>query len=898
MPAPDQPSPTHPTRHTRRGILVCAIYLALLALSHAFQLANRPANALPLSAVDVPITNNQGPIPNTTQHITYRHWKPERADSSADEPILLIHGSPGDAANFDRLGTRLAAAGYEVYAPDLPGFGGSTKRLPAYSMRAHAHAIRELLDTLGIQRVHIAGWSQGGGVALRLADLQPDRTASLTLIASIGVQETEGSGSYVFEHIKYATGYLGLVLGGEAIPHFGILGSHAFRRSFIRNFWDSDQRPLRQIMANLHTPTLILHGRNDFLTPLVAATTTHELIRPSRLVILDASHFLPILQADQVATEMGAFLDQRANHTPIQHTTIQRAPPDTSPSAALSRAASRSLRAIPWWVLLLACSIFAFTRPELAAGLLGFAVAMVWIDAGIASAGLFAGMLSRAGWNHRRARHGTPNTRLEPPALHSWKLEATRGRFGMMLRAQLQPWRRDQAATAMGQARSLGIPGALGIVGGAALWTAVTLIAAMLGAALSKQIPLPQIGGELPTMLASATLAILAARLAVFALTWTGRRRLLAALGRARRREFWHPALFYLPVAISLIPTVIKSRGLLTFTCANPVIGAGGGVVGESKHEIQSNLKDAGPSVMPTVLLQPGDPETRLETLNDAITNGDIPDAFPLVLKPDAGQRGYAVRIVNNEKQARDYLARMTRPIIAQQYHPGPIELGVLWVRDTNKTDTKPSRTGHIFSITAKQFPTITADGTHTIEQLIYRHPRYRMQADMLLESLAGRRLDVPPKGQTVPLGSIGNHAMGAIFRDAPELITPQLETWIDNAATAFRADPPQGTHLPDQDNGLDFGRFDIRAQSEEDLAAARNLGIIELNGTTAESTNIYDPDRSIWWAWRVLARQWKLLYKLGRRRRDQGARPMRLHELRSAWRDFSDDRPEITTTQ
>lgn len=124
--------------------------------------------------------------------------------------------------------------------------------------------------------------------------------------------------------------------------------------------------------------------------------------------------------------------------------------------------------------------------------------------------------------------------------------------------------------------------------------------------------------------------------------------------------------------------------------------------------------------------------------------------------------------------------------------------------------------------------------------------------------------------------------------------MTPELEAWIDNAAAEFRGDLPEGLVLPEGDNGLDFGRFDIRARSIEDLAAARGLGIIELNGTTAESTNIYDPDRSTWWAWGVLCRQWALLFRLGARRRQQGVGTMGLRELRKAWRDFEHDRPDL----
>ena len=164
----------------------------------------------------------------------------------------------------------------------------------------------------------------------------------------------------------------------------------------------------------------------------------------------------------------------------------------------------------------------------------------------------------------------------------------------------------------------------------------------------------------------------------------------------------------------------------------------------------------------------------------------------------------------------------------------------------------------------------------------------------MLLERFAPRRLEVLGEGRTLRLTTVGNHSKGAIFLEGAEHITPALEAWIDNAAAAFRAPPPEGLTLPEGDNGLDFGRFDIRASSLEDVRAARGLAIIELNGTAAESTNIYDPERPLWWSWGVLLRHWALLYRLGGRRRAMGVRAMSPIDLLRAWREFDHDRPDI----
>lgn len=875
-------SPAQPAARRRRLLIGWAAYLLLLGASHLIQGVRSQARERSEPAVEVPLTDDAGPVARRTMRVAYLHWSPT-TPKHRRPPVILLHGSPGSASNFQRLARALADRGYEVYAPDLPGYGESTPVVPSYSILAHAYAVLECMNAWGIDRAHIVGWSQGGGVAIHLADLAPERTATLTLMASIGAQEAEGSGSYWFEHLKYAAGYAGLVIGGELVPHFGLLGPHDERRAAMRDFWDSDQRPLRAIMQKLDTPTLILQGDNDFLTAESGARLTHQLIRPSKLVILDASHFIPFLQAGQASSRMDDFFQRNTaapgtTRPPFFRETIDLSPPPETLGARLDRAVRRTLPPVPWWAVLAAIALLALRRPEHAAGAAGFLIAMIWADAGVLCAGLLAGVAARAVLAARRP--------VEGPG--AWETELARARFGLMLTTRLQPWsRRDDAIAAARSLRRLDAWALLGAAAGMGLWAALACIGAMASGAIVRA----NLGDSLPAMLLTLVGATLGARTLVFATTWTGRQRIRATIRRTHKHEFWPAWAYYAPLVPWLAWHGLRNGGIMSCTCVNPVIGAGGGVVGESKHEILDALRPLGDGVLRAVCLDGGDPDARLDKLRHAMQSGELPADYPIVLKPDAGQRGYAVRIARSDDDAREYLARMARPVVAQTYHPGPIELGVMWMRDP---DAPPGRLGRVFSVTLKAFPDLVGDGRHTVEQLIYRHKRFRCQADMLLERFATRRLDVLAPGEKLRLTTVGNHSKGAIFHEADQHITPQLEAWIDRAAAAFHAPLPDGLTLPEGDNGLDFGRFDVRARSIEDVRAARGLAIIELNGTAAETTSIYDPDRPLWWSWAVLLRHWALLYRLGGRRRRMGVPPMGPIQLLRAWQEFDRDRPDI----
>jgi hypothetical protein len=325
--------------------------------------------------------------------------------------------------------------------------------------------------------------------------------------------------------------------------------------------------------------------------------------------------------------------------------------------------------------------------------------------------------------------------------------------------------------------------------------------------------------------------------------------RLAARLARLRRWEFWPAWLIYAPLVPWIALLSLRHRGFSTITAANPGIPEGG-FVGESKHRILERLPPE--HVVPGLLVRGGALAARLGSLRLGMRDRGLD--FPLVLKPDAGQRGAGVRLVGSWAEAEAYLCGYPKPVLAQAYHPGPHEAGIFYYRMPGETR------GRIFSITDKRFPEIVGDGRSTVEELIWRHPRYRMQARTFLARHAVQRRRVLGAGERLRLAHAGNHCQGTMFLDGEHLKTPDLERAVDAIARAFP--------------GFHFGRFDVRYSDPEDLRAGRGLAIVELNGVTSESTNVYDPSRSLLWAYRTLFRQWGLLFRIGAANRARAVRP------------------------
>jgi pimeloyl-ACP methyl ester carboxylesterase len=109
----------------------------------------------------------------------------EVEDTGAGSPVLLLHGWPDAAAIWRHQVPALAADHYRVVAPDLRGFGGSSRpaEVEAYVAPRMVGDVIGLLDHLSIERAHLVGHDWGAAISWMTAALVPDRVASVTALS-------------------------------------------------------------------------------------------------------------------------------------------------------------------------------------------------------------------------------------------------------------------------------------------------------------------------------------------------------------------------------------------------------------------------------------------------------------------------------------------------------------------------------------------------------------------------------------------------------------------------------------------------------------------------------------------------------------------------------------------
>ncbi|MEO0475532.1 MAG: DedA family protein [Planctomycetota bacterium] len=322
--------------------------------------------------------------------------------------------------------------------------------------------------------------------------------------------------------------------------------------------------------------------------------------------------------------------------------------------------------------------------------------------------------------------------------------------------------------------------------------------------------------------------------------TRDGRRKLVIRLQKQVRYEYWPGWKFYLPMVPYWFWLIIKHRSTTVWTLANPCM-PDGGVVGESKSDILSRIDD--PAVLKHALI-PGEGEASRRAEQTRKLIADRGWSYPVILKPDAAQRGAGVMRIDSDDEITAFFEQCEGPAQLQQYHSGPLECGIFYTR-------RPSQpNGTIFSITDKVFPVIIGDGKSNLEELIWRHPRFRFQHDVFHIRWSDDLERVLEKGEELRLAEAGNHCQGTLFQDGSRLITPELEARIDALAKKLE--------------GFYFGRIDLRYTDEDSLKRGEGIAVIEINGVTSESTNLYDPSWSLSKAYATLRRQWAACYAIG----------------------------------
>jgi pimeloyl-ACP methyl ester carboxylesterase len=218
--------------------------------------------------------------------------------------VVMVHGAALDHSVWQWQSRYLAHHGHCVLAVDLPGHGRSPGAART-SVEGIADWIAALLDAAGLRQAAVVGHSMGGIAALETALRHPSRVSKLALLgvsAPMPVGEpflaaARDDSPAAFD-MQTTWGHArNLQLAASPVPGTTLLGASRRLNGRARAGLQaiglaacSQWRPPMDAVRAMSTPTLVVAGRRDQMTPLKAVRNLAEAIPGARLVTLDAGH--------------------------------------------------------------------------------------------------------------------------------------------------------------------------------------------------------------------------------------------------------------------------------------------------------------------------------------------------------------------------------------------------------------------------------------------------------------------------------------------------------------------------------------------------------------------------------------------------------------------------------
>jgi pimeloyl-ACP methyl ester carboxylesterase len=239
-------------------------------------------------------------------------------------PIVLVHGLGDRSEAWAPMLKRLKRAGFHVYAPDLLGYGRSPKPQDGdYSINGQTKFVYDFIQSLGLQKTDLGGWSMGGWIALKLALDHPDLIDRVVVYDPAGIRFELNDPKKLFEpQTTDDVQRLFAKMEPEAkpIPLF-------VRRDLLRAIqsyqWTIDKNIssfgendlLEPRLPSFSEPLLIVWGADDQLIPLSVGQQMDQLVPSSELDILaGCGHLEPNRCSARAASATADFL--KANPVP------------------------------------------------------------------------------------------------------------------------------------------------------------------------------------------------------------------------------------------------------------------------------------------------------------------------------------------------------------------------------------------------------------------------------------------------------------------------------------------------------------------------------------------------------------------------------------------------------
>ena len=234
----------------------------------------------------------------------------------AGEPLLILHrdvGNPGWLPFYEQMAQR-----FTVYVPSHPGFDKSERPTWMRNVRDLAVVYQWLLKELRLNSLSLIGLGFGGWIAAEMATMSHNQFKKLVLVSAMGIQPTRGE--IMDQFLLYTTDYIraGFFDPSKMDQLYGtepdveqLVTWEINREMTTRIAWKPYMfnQALPILLQGVDTPTLIVWGREDKITPVNCGERYMQALPHAQFVVLNqCGHFIEVEKADELAKLVVEFL--------------------------------------------------------------------------------------------------------------------------------------------------------------------------------------------------------------------------------------------------------------------------------------------------------------------------------------------------------------------------------------------------------------------------------------------------------------------------------------------------------------------------------------------------------------------------------------------------------------
>lgn len=239
------------------------------------------------------------------------------AEIGEGRPIIILHGLMGGLSNFDGVINHFSENGYKLVLPELPIYN---LNLIQTNVKNFAKYLKNFIEHKGYKDVILLGNSLGGHIGLYHTKLYPEKVAGLVITGSSGLYESAMGGGYtkrsdynvikakaqeVFYDPEVATKEIVDDVYATVNDRKKLIKTLAIAKSAIRHNMAKD-------LPKMQTPTCIIWGKNDIVTPPNVAEEFHALLPNSNLYWIDKCGHAAMMEHPERFNEiLAAWLHER-----------------------------------------------------------------------------------------------------------------------------------------------------------------------------------------------------------------------------------------------------------------------------------------------------------------------------------------------------------------------------------------------------------------------------------------------------------------------------------------------------------------------------------------------------------------------------------------------------------